>query len=362
MGSSPGYGLLRMVVASDQKRRKILSTGEYKSLASDRVILVPGPREEVECIRRIYDLVLQGKNVTQIAGILNGLGIPYRDGKPWRRYAVEEIVINPKYAGSYVWNKSSQTLGQRCVTNLPESWVVNRDAFAPIIDRKTFDRVQRLRGREKRWSDEQLLDKLKLLLAKKGELSMKLIDTTPGMPCSTTYYRRLGPFRHIYPMVGYSSRPATSQKSDHRERTRVLREGLVRRLVALSPGKVTVFNLVRDARPMLELDNGVRVAIRICTRTTTGRVRWRLYNGISSHRGHVTLLCLLNAKNDAVDKFYVVPGVESVEGEQIITENCSCLAAGLRLDDLQELYGAAMHCAHKTGYTGEQLRLAIDAA
>ena len=194
MGAPPGHGLRRMVVASDQKRRKILTTGEYKSLSSDRIILVPGPKEEVECIRRIYDLVLQGKNVTQIAGILNGLGIPYREGKPWRRYAVEEIVINPKYAGSYVWNKRPQTLGQRCVTNLPESWVVKGDVFAPIIDRKTFDQVQRLRGYEKRWSDEQLLDKLRVLLAKKGGLSMKLIDATPGMPCSTTYYRRFRTF------------------------------------------------------------------------------------------------------------------------------------------------------------------------
>jgi DNA invertase Pin-like site-specific DNA recombinase len=362
MGSRPGYGLRRMVIGSDQERKRILAPGEYKSLSTDRIILVPGPKSEVECVRQIYDMVLhQGKNPRQIADVLNRQGIAYRDGKPWPGYAVEKILKNQKYSGSNVWNRTSRSLGRSCVTHSPESWVVKRDAFVPIIDRKKFDQVQRLRSNVKRWSHEQLLDKLRLLLAKKGELSVKLINTTPGMPCSTTYHRRLGGFRHVYNMVGYTGRAAASQKSDHRRRTDVLREGLLRRILVLFPEKVTVLHLMRDTRPMLELDNGARVAIRICNRRTTGRVRWRLYNGISSHQEHVTLLCLLNVTNDGFDKFYIVPGMESVPGEQIITENCSLLATGLRLDDLAEMYGVARHCARKTGYPGEQLRLAMDA-
>jgi DNA invertase Pin-like site-specific DNA recombinase len=197
MGSRPGYGLRRMVVASDHKRKRILATGEYKSLSTDRIILVPGPKREVDCVRQIYDMVLRySKNRRQIADVLNLQGIPYRDGKPWPRYAVERILMNPKYTGANVWNQTSRVLGRPWVMHSPESWVVKSDT--PIVDRCTFDRVQRLRKDANRWSDEELLDKLRRLLARKGKLSVRQIAAMRGMPSTTTYYQHFGSFRRLY--------------------------------------------------------------------------------------------------------------------------------------------------------------------
>src|ERR1700674_602616 len=53
-GGSPGYGLRRMLVTSGREPKQQLAQGDRKSIAKDRVVLVPGPTDEVECIREIY--------------------------------------------------------------------------------------------------------------------------------------------------------------------------------------------------------------------------------------------------------------------------------------------------------------------
>jgi DNA invertase Pin-like site-specific DNA recombinase len=82
MGAMPGYGLRRMLISSDRKRKQKLKTGEYKHLTTDRILLVPGPKKEVECVRTIYKMVLRKEmSMSKIARCLNRAGIPYVDGR-----------------------------------------------------------------------------------------------------------------------------------------------------------------------------------------------------------------------------------------------------------------------------------------
>jgi DNA invertase Pin-like site-specific DNA recombinase len=55
-GGAPGFGLRRMLVGPAGEHKGVLARGEQKSLQTDRVILVPGPEEEVRAVRRIYEL------------------------------------------------------------------------------------------------------------------------------------------------------------------------------------------------------------------------------------------------------------------------------------------------------------------
>src|ERR1700677_1447653 len=50
-GGMPGYGLRRMLISASGVPKKELAKGERKSIATDRVILVPGPVHEVQCVR-----------------------------------------------------------------------------------------------------------------------------------------------------------------------------------------------------------------------------------------------------------------------------------------------------------------------
>ena len=53
-GGSPGYGLQRLLIDQHRNSKGILARGERKSIQTDRVILVPGPEEEVAVVREIY--------------------------------------------------------------------------------------------------------------------------------------------------------------------------------------------------------------------------------------------------------------------------------------------------------------------
>lgn len=71
-GGTAGYGLRRMLINEKGEPKGELKRGEMKSLQTDRVILVPGPPDEVETVREIYRMfVNEGKNELEIAAILN---------------------------------------------------------------------------------------------------------------------------------------------------------------------------------------------------------------------------------------------------------------------------------------------------
>jgi hypothetical protein len=71
----PGYGLRRMLVSTEGQPKQQLASGERKSIATDRVILVPGPEGEVQCVREIYKMLIEGGlTVYAIARTLNHRG------------------------------------------------------------------------------------------------------------------------------------------------------------------------------------------------------------------------------------------------------------------------------------------------
>src|SRR4051812_28277068 len=53
VGGVSGYGLRRMLVSAEGTAKHILNSGEAKSIKTDRIILIPGPKEEVDCVRKI---------------------------------------------------------------------------------------------------------------------------------------------------------------------------------------------------------------------------------------------------------------------------------------------------------------------
>ena len=75
-GGMAGYGLRRMRIDQNGVPQAILQFGEHKSLQTDRVILVPGPEEEVETVTWIYRQFGGGGKVeSEIATQLNERGI-----------------------------------------------------------------------------------------------------------------------------------------------------------------------------------------------------------------------------------------------------------------------------------------------
>ena len=85
-GGPPGYGLRRCLIDQNSVVKGQLGRGEHKSIQTDRVILVPGPDEEIAAVREIYDaFVKDGKSEREIAAGLNEKGVLSDLGRLWTR-------------------------------------------------------------------------------------------------------------------------------------------------------------------------------------------------------------------------------------------------------------------------------------
>jgi DNA invertase Pin-like site-specific DNA recombinase len=343
MGGMPGYGLRRLLISSDRQARQKLGTGEYKHLTTDRILLVPGPKKEIECVREIYKMVLRkGMSMSKIAHRLNQSGIPYVGGRLWSCSSVGRTLRNPKYTGCNTWNRSSRKLHTRLVQVPPDQWAVRPGAFTAIIDKEKFDHVQAvLRKRAERFTDKQMLEGLKKLLLSKGKLTQNLIDGARNLPSISTYFYRLGSFRQIYEAIGYRATPGAFTRADSRQNTLKIRAELLARIGAMFPENVTFVRRPRKTRSMVRLDNVIDVSVIICPsyQTQRGSPRWILTPNASEHN-HITLLCRLDAANKEFHSFYLVRTQDRSKACKL-QENDPWLSKGQRLE-LTQFYESVM--------------------
>jgi DNA invertase Pin-like site-specific DNA recombinase len=300
VGSMPGYGLRRMLCSSDGNHKQIMEFHERKNLNTDRVKLAPGPIEEVETVRNIFRMVLEGHTLKQIASHLNKQYIKGPRGGAWSWATIWEIVKNPKYMGTQVWARSTGKLGQTRVRTRESEWVVRKNAFEPIVDEHTFTTAQEIIRHSK--SDEYLLDRLRLLLATEGSLSRWELRTTPGMPCEQTYVSRFGSLTKAFALVGFE-RHGLAKVYQTVHRIKRLRSEVVKSILDRFPNKVRVQQATQDRRPICHFDGLPPLLIVVCKSVTLpkGGRRWILSAHIKW--SHPALLCLCNPTNTKIEKF-----------------------------------------------------------
>ena len=138
-GGPAGYGLRRQLIDHTGARKTTLVRGEQKSIQTDRVILVPGPDDEIATVRGIYcAFVESGWSESRIADDLNARGLRTDLAHAWSRATIHEILVNEKYCGNNVWNRTSSKLVDPLTRNPPELFIRRDQAFAPIVDREMF--------------------------------------------------------------------------------------------------------------------------------------------------------------------------------------------------------------------------------
>ncbi|HIE1841459.1 TPA: recombinase family protein [Pseudomonas aeruginosa] len=205
-GGPAGYGLRRQLIDQTGQPKTLLSRGEHKSLQTDRVILTPGPESEQQVIQDIYHaFVKEGRSEADIAAQLNRRGLRTDWERPWTRGVVHQVLINEKYIGNNVWNRTSGKLKQPRTRNPIDQWVRADGAFSPVVDHSLFLAAQAIiRARSRHWSDEQMLVALRQLFEVRGCLSGLIIDEQEDCPSSSCYRQRFGSLLRSYSLIGYS--------------------------------------------------------------------------------------------------------------------------------------------------------------
>jgi DNA invertase Pin-like site-specific DNA recombinase len=346
-GGVAGYGLRRMLVSPDGRHKQILRDNERKSLQTDHVVLVPGPKHEVDCVRTIFALAAARKTPRQIAEELNRRKIKRPGYAGWSRGGVYGILRNHKYMGANVWGRTSKPFSGFTRRVPPSDWITKPNAFVPLVSAEQFERVQRLmrkRNNKIRKPDSYFLNEMKKVLGREGKLSQKLLKKR-GIFHHRVYARQFGSMMHAYELVGYKASAHAIKSTLGRRRVQRLRADLLGQLSALFPSQLQIIQRPGQSnRQAVELDNNLQVAIHVCrprTSSSQGKPKWLLL-GNRKEANLISLICLCDKSLAGFVGFYLVPEVGTVlRRYKVLREDHPLLQAGKRLESLSQFYEVA---------------------
>ena len=339
-GGPAGYGLRRILIDQNGSMKGELARGEHKSLQTDRVILMPGPDDEARIVNLIYQwFIEEGLSESQIAGRLNGMKVRTDLDREWTRATVNEVLTNEKYIGNNVYNRISFKLKKTRVVNTPDMWIKKEGAFEAIVQPDLFYTAQGImRARARRYTDEELIERLRSLYENRGILSGLIIDETEGMPSASVYVHRFGSLIRAYQMVGFTP------DRDYRylEVNRFLRQ-LHPEIVARTEAEIGAIGgmVVRDpATDLLRVNDEFSVSLVLarCQTNESGSHRWKVRFD-TSLSPDVTVAVRLDHANRSPLDYYLLPRLDFGQPGINLADRNAIEFESYRFETLDYLYG-----------------------
>jgi DNA invertase Pin-like site-specific DNA recombinase len=327
-GGAAGYGLRRLLIDVNGEPKGQLGRGEHKSIATDRVILVPGPPDEVDVVQEVYRLFTEaGKLERDIANLLNARNLVTDLGRPWTRGTVHQLLINEKYVGDNVWARTSFKLKRQHVHNAESKWIRAEGAFTPLVAREAFVRARAIIDqRSERLSDIAMLELLASIFESKGMLNGLIIDEAEDAPSSCAYRTRFGSLLRAYELVGFAPDRDYRYLEINRKLRRLHPEIVADTIIELERAGGTV---IRAAETDLLTINGeftASVVVVRCAHTAAGSLRWKLRLD-AALKPDLTVAVRMASCNEKAHDYYLLPRLDI--GNALL---CLCEHNGLSLD------------------------------
>jgi hypothetical protein len=320
----------------------LLSRGEQKSIQTDRVVLVPGPKEEVEIVRWMYQsFAEEHKGESEIAMLLNNRGIRTDLARPWTRGTVHQVLTNEKYIGNNVYNRRSFKLKKKRVINSPDMWIRKDSVFEPIIVPDLFFKAQTIvRERSRRFTNDELLEQLRTLLKREGRLSGLLIDETESMASSSVYRTRFDSLVRAYTLIGYTPERDYQFVETNRQ-LRLMHQKVV--ADAIERMRVLGGSVVRDSAtdPLtVNSEFSASLVISRCRQTDAGTLRWliRFDQGLNPD---ITVAIRMDATNREALDYYLLPRAALRTEKLTLAESNGVSLDTYRFDTLDFFVGMA---------------------
>lgn len=307
-GGPAGFGLRRMLIDEVGNQKGKLKTGEHKSLQTDRVILIPGPEDEVKTVQWMYRAFINdGMSESDIAGALNKRGVLTDLERPWTRGTIHEVLTNEKYIGNNIFNRTSHKLKKKRVVNSQDMWVRAESVFEAIVPTHDFYTIQGImQERNRRYSDSEMLERLKALHTKAGHLSGIIIDEQCDMPSSGAYQTRFGSLIRAYKLVGYT--PLRDYRYIEINRyLRTLHEQVVADTLQKIENLGTHVSIDNDSG-IMDVSNELRVSIIICRcfKTSANALRWKIRLD-TGYNPDISIAVRMDEDNKKPLDYYLLP-------------------------------------------------------
>ncbi|WP_158626784.1 recombinase family protein [Bradyrhizobium sp. RP6] len=208
-GSRVLYGFRRVLVDAARNPKQVLQQGERKALSNDKVVVVPGPAEELEVIRRIFEMYVRDEvSIKKIARCFADESIRGQAGHLLSPAIIRRILSSELCIGRMTYNRTIHRL-QKPVMKNPESAWTRFSAFEPVVPVALFEDAQKRLARHRLWDEEAIKAALKRLLAREGYLKQKLIEQAKDVPSAETVASHFGSLHAAYEAVGYRPPPVS---------------------------------------------------------------------------------------------------------------------------------------------------------
>jgi DNA invertase Pin-like site-specific DNA recombinase len=341
-GGSPGFGLRRMLRDVSGQHKGVLSRGEQKSIQTDRVILIPGPQDEVEIVRWMYRMFVEERIVeSKLAEMLNDRGVTTDLARSWTQGTIHQILTNEKYVGNNVYNRVSFKLKKKRVPNPPDMWIRSDAAFESIVPADLFSKAQQIiRERSRKYSNDELLDQLRSLLEREGRLSGFLIDEADGMPSSSVYRSRFSSLICAYGLIGY----APERDYEFVETNRQLRL-MYPKVIADVIGNIRQLGGAVNSDPTTDLlvvneEFTASFVIARCRQRDSGASRWliRIDAGLNPD---ITVAVRMDAANRSPLDYYLLPRLDMTFEKLLLAEDNAVVLDTYRFTTLDFFFGMA---------------------
>jgi hypothetical protein len=223
--------------------------------------------------------------------------------------------------------------------NPPDKWVRKEGAYQGIVEPEIFLRAREIiLERSRKFTNEEMLEKLRDVLKQHGRISGMLIDEAEGLPSSTAFSHRFGSLVNAYRLIGYD--PGIDFRFiEENRRLRKLRPDIVasvqHQIMALGGTAIQ-----DDATDFLLVNGELRVSVVLCRHTLTpaGTSRWliRLDAGL---KPDITIAVRMDANNEGIRDYYLLPGLDMTWEKLRVAEANGVYLDTYRYDTLDYFFG-----------------------
>jgi hypothetical protein len=224
------------------------------------------------------------------------------------------------------------------VENPEAMWVRKDAAFPPIVTQARFDEVAAIiEARNRRFTDDEMLGRLRELFVSKGTLSRILIDEIDRMPSSTVYASRFGSLLRAYTLVGYTPERDYSYVETNRFLRKVHAEQLGLILLQLKEIGASVEH--DDSTDIITVNRDFNAALVLarCQRTPFGGYRW-LIRLEPSRNPDLTIAARMTEGNDSILDYFLFPGKDMLESSIRLAAENELVLDIYRFENLNFLY------------------------
>ncbi|MEM7671191.1 MAG: recombinase family protein, partial [Pseudomonadota bacterium] len=263
--------------------------------------------------------------------------------RAWTRGTVHQILINEKYIGNNVWNRSSFKLKKRRVQNDPDIWVRAEGVFEGVVDPDLFAAANAaISARSSKFTNDEMLEGLKEVFKAEGFLSGLVIDEAEALPSSGAYRSRFGTLLRAYRLVGF--KPDRDYRYiEINRRLRELHPDIIAELIAgIEASGATV---ERHPRTDLLTINGEFTASLVivrCSETNAGSLRWNIRFDLGLEPD-ITIAVRMDRPNRQPLDYYLLPSLDLTLPRIRLAEHNGLSLDAYRFETLAPLFDMAVH-------------------